>query len=172
MPLHLQFKQFNLLRNNNIDTIFHHSYPSGNVYQGQWKNGVRHGDGTMKWIQLCQQYSGQWVNGIQVRPAIILLGGPSLLFSICIHPKTWTSSLQHGYGIHTWFLRRVPDSQYPSRNKYKGQFDQGLRHGQGTFYYASGAVYSGSWKHNRKHGQVRSTVYTSNTMKAILCKTT
>jgi len=42
------------------------SYPSGNVYEGQWRNNVRHGEGTMRWVQLDQQYSGQWLNGIQV----------------------------------------------------------------------------------------------------------
>ncbi|XP_058261862.1 radial spoke head 10 homolog B isoform X3 [Hemibagrus wyckioides] len=99
-------------------------YPSGDTYEGQWKNSVRHGEGTMKWIQMGQQYSGQWVNGVQ-----------------------------HGHGVHTWFLRRVPSSQYPTRNEYKGEFAQGLRHGQGTFVYASGAVYTGSWKEDKKHGR-------------------
>ncbi|XP_026771523.3 radial spoke head 10 homolog B isoform X2 [Pangasianodon hypophthalmus] len=99
-------------------------YPSGDTYEGQWKNSVRHGEGTMKWIHLGQQYSGQWLNGVQ-----------------------------HGYGIHTWFVRRVSGSQYPLRNEYEGEFAQGLRHGQGTFFYASGAVYSGCWKDNKKHGQ-------------------
>ncbi|XP_072523856.1 radial spoke head 10 homolog B [Salminus brasiliensis] len=99
-------------------------YPSGNIYQGQWRNDVRHGEGTMRWVQLGQQYSGQWVAGIQ-----------------------------HGQGTHTWFLKRGPGSQYPLRNEYKGELVQGLRHGHGTFSYASGAVYSGGWKHNKKHGQ-------------------
>ncbi|KAI4880512.1 hypothetical protein NFI96_012347 [Prochilodus magdalenae] len=100
-------------------------YPSGCMYQGQWKDNMQHGEGTMRWFQLGQQFTGHWVNGIQ----------------------------QHGQGTYTWFLRRVLGSQYPLRNEYKGEFVQGLRHGQGTFFYASGAVYSGEWKHNQKHGQ-------------------
>ncbi|RXN04557.1 radial spoke head 10 -like protein [Labeo rohita] len=100
-------------------------YPSGNVYEGQWKNNVRHGEGTMRWIQLNQQYCGQWVNGIQ-----------------------------DGKGTHTWFRKRVPYSQYPRMNEYTGEFAQGMRHGQGQFFYASGAVYCGEWKHDKKHGQV------------------
>lgn len=39
-------------------------------------------------------------------------------------------------------------------NEYTGEFVQGMRHGQGQFLYASGAVYSGEWKHDKKHGQV------------------
>ncbi|XP_062382547.1 radial spoke head 10 homolog B isoform X1 [Sardina pilchardus] len=99
-------------------------YPSGNLYEGQWKNNIRHGQGLMRWLQLGQQYNGSWENGIQ-----------------------------HGEGTHTWYLRRVPGTQYPLRNEYTGGFVQGLRHGHGTFYYASGAVYKGEWKSNKKHGQ-------------------
>lgn len=66
-----------------------------------------------------------------------------------------SSVFQHGQGTHTWFLRRVTGSQYPLRNEYTGDFVQGLRHGQGSFYYASGALYKGEWKDNKKHGQVK-----------------
>ena len=61
---------------------------------------------------------------------------------------------QHGQGTHTWFLKRVHGSQYPLRNEYRGQFVQGLRQGEGSFYYASGALYQGQWKGNKNHGQV------------------
>lgn len=57
--LHFHIKTIDML-------LFHSSYPSGDTYEGQWKNSVRHGEGTMKWIQLSQQYSGQWQNGVQV----------------------------------------------------------------------------------------------------------
>ncbi|XP_031691132.1 radial spoke head 10 homolog B isoform X8 [Oncorhynchus kisutch] len=112
------------LVNNNREGWGVRCYPSGNLYEGQWRNNVRHGEGRMRWLQLGQQYSGIWENGVQ-----------------------------HGQGTHTWFLRRVTGSQYPLRNEYTGDFVQGLRHGQGSFYYASGALYKGEWKDNRKHGQ-------------------
>ncbi|MBN3303909.1 R10B1 protein, partial [Amia calva] len=99
-------------------------FSSGNLYVGQWKNGARHGEGRMQWLSYRQQYNGQWENGIQ-----------------------------HGQGTHTWFLKRVPGSQYPLRNEYVGAFVQGLRHGHGKFYYASGALYDGEWQCNKKHGQ-------------------
>ncbi|KAJ8413699.1 hypothetical protein AAFF_G00082060 [Aldrovandia affinis] len=107
-----------------ITSIIVENYPSGNVYEGQWKNNARHGDGRMKWNKLGQQYSGQWENG-----------------------------LQHGQGTHTWFLKRILGSQYPLRNEYVGEFVQGLRQGRGKFYYASGALYDGEWQGNKKHGQ-------------------
>ena len=38
---------------------------------------------------------------------------------------------------------------------YDGELKNGLRHGQGVFYYANGAKYEGMWKDNMKHGKVR-----------------
>lgn len=62
--------------------------------------------------------------------------------------------LQNGFGTHTWFLKRIPNSQYPLRNEYVGQFVDGRRHGHGKLYYASGATYEGEWVCDRKHGMV------------------
>lgn len=35
-----------------------------------------------------------------------------------------------------------------------GDFVNGERHGHGTFIYSSGAMYSGEWVCNKKHGKV------------------
>uniref|UniRef100_A0A8D0G8U8 Radial spoke head 10 homolog B n=1 Tax=Sphenodon punctatus TaxID=8508 RepID=A0A8D0G8U8_SPHPU len=101
-------------------------YKSGNMYEGQWEKNVRQGEGRMRWLTTNQEYTGQWVNGIQ-----------------------------HGYGTHTWFLKRIPGSQYPLRNEYLGDFINGDRHGHGKFFYASGALYDGEWVWNKKHGMGR-----------------
>ncbi|XP_043379986.1 radial spoke head 10 homolog B isoform X17 [Chelonia mydas] len=98
-------------------------YKSGNIYEGQWEENMRQGEGRMRWLTTNQEYTGQWVNGIQ-----------------------------HGYGTHTWFLKRIPGSQYPLRNEYVGDFVNGDRHGRGRFFYASGAMYDGEWVCNKKHG--------------------
>lgn len=48
-------------------------------------------------------------------------------------------SLQHGYG--TYVLAKG--------GKYEGEWDQGVRHGTGTYYYPDGArIYRGEWKQN------------------------
>ncbi|XP_077991620.1 radial spoke head 10 homolog B-like [Glandiceps talaboti] len=99
-------------------------YRSGNVYEGEWANNNRQGQGTMRWIDLDQAYTGQWENGIQ-----------------------------HGHGEHTWYLKRVPGSQYPLRNQYVGDFVRGMRHGVGSFYFANGAKYEGEWDSNLKQGR-------------------
>lgn len=71
--------------------------------------------------------SDRWINGI------ILL----------------SSSRQEGQGTHIWVLRQVEESQCFLSNQYTGSFVQGLRHGRGTFYHASGAIYEGEWRNNK-----------------------
>ncbi|XP_031521735.1 radial spoke head 10 homolog B2 [Papio anubis] len=89
---------------------------------------MRHGEGRMRWLTANEEYTGRWERG-----------------------------LQNGFGTHTWFLKRIPSSQYPLRNEYIGEFVNGHRHGRGKFYYASGAVYDGEWVSNKKHGTGRLT---------------
>ncbi|XP_021018835.1 radial spoke head 10 homolog B2 isoform X2 [Mus caroli] len=103
-------------------------YKSGNIYEGQWENNMRHGEGRMRWLTTNEEYTGHWEKGIQ-----------------------------NGFGTHTWFLKRIPNSQYPLRNEYIGAFVNGFRHGQGKFYYASGAMYEGEWASNKKQGRGRMT---------------
>ncbi|CAI9535513.1 unnamed protein product, partial [Staurois parvus] len=77
----------------------------------------------MRWIISNEEYIGQWENGIQ-----------------------------NGHGTHTWFLKRVPGSQYSLRNEYVGNFVNGQRQGHGQYFYANGAMYDGEWQNNNKHG--------------------
>ncbi|CAF3897884.1 unnamed protein product [Adineta steineri] len=99
-------------------------YASGNLYEGMWVNGKRHGYGVFSWSNGNGEYIGQWENGIQ-----------------------------QGHGIHIWYIIRAEESQYALRNYYEGNFLNGRRHGQGTFYYSSGTKYIGEWKSDQKHGK-------------------
>lgn len=99
-------------------------YRSGNVYEGEWANNNRHGQGVMRWVDLNQTYNGQWENGVQ-----------------------------NGHGEHTWYLRRLPNSQYPMRNQYIGDLLYGKRHGYGVMLYANGAKYEGDWLDDKKSGR-------------------
>lgn len=50
-------------------------YASGNLYEGMWVNGKRHGYGIFSWSNGNGEYMGQWVDGVQV--------GWSLFFLFC-----------------------------------------------------------------------------------------
>ncbi|KAM4820781.1 radial spoke head 10 homolog B [Thomomys bottae] len=104
-------------------------YKSGNIYEGQWDDNLRHGEGRMRWLTTNEEYMGHWDRGVQ-----------------------------NGFGKYTWFQKRIPCSQYTMRNEYIGEFLDGCRHGQGKFFYASGAVFEGEWICNKKHGPGRLTL--------------
>ena len=114
--------------NNNRQGTGKMVYESGNTYDGEWFENKRHGDGIMSWVGRGETYSGSWENG-----------------------------LQNGHGEYTWFLKRFQGSQYPARNRYVGDWFDGKRQGQGTYFYASGAVYEGTWAFDLKEGQGRYT---------------
>ncbi|KAF7204739.1 radial spoke head 10 homolog B isoform X2 [Nothobranchius furzeri] len=99
-------------------------YRSGDTYSGGWKNNMRHGEGTMIWVNLGQRYVGKWEHGVQ-----------------------------HGLGKHIWILKNSSGTRYFQSPHYIGNFFKGQRHGQGSFYYAGGAIYKGGWRNNMKHGQ-------------------
>lgn len=40
-------------------------YSTGNIYEGEWRNGVRHGQGTMHWTHAHERYEGEWSHGLQ-----------------------------------------------------------------------------------------------------------
>ena len=48
--------------------FFHPSYKSGNIYEGQWEDNMRHGEGRMRWLTTNEEYTGRWERGVQVRP--------------------------------------------------------------------------------------------------------
>jgi hypothetical protein len=35
-------------------------YKSGNVYDGEWVENKKHGQGTMKWLTRQEEYTGEW----------------------------------------------------------------------------------------------------------------
>lgn len=104
----------------------------------------------MRWFRLGQQYVGQWQDGVQVRKQTEREYNP-LIGSVT---ESVFVSYKHGRGTHVWMLRKMELYQYCQNNQYTGEFVQGQRHGQGTFYYVGGAMYEGGWRYNKKHGQV------------------
>lgn len=87
------------------------TYPSGNVYTGEWRYNLKHGAGEMIWKDRGESYDGEWSHG---RP--------------------------NGYGVHIWRVKAVKYHQFPMFNLYRGGFKEGKRHGEGTFFYARYAV--------------------------------
>jgi hypothetical protein len=55
----------------------------------------------------------------------------------------WDNGNLNGYGIYT----------HASRNKYVGNFQDGLKHGKGKYLYVDGGTYAGDWLNDKQNGQ-------------------
>jgi hypothetical protein len=98
-------------------------YPSGNHFEGEWRNDQKNGYGIMIWRDLDEVYTG-----------------------------TWLDDKPHGYGEHIWGDSSAKTIKKQNCNMYRGHYDDGKRHGFGTFFYMNGSQYSGQWKNDVKDG--------------------
>uniref|UniRef100_A0A3B3D5Z0 MORN repeat containing 3 n=1 Tax=Oryzias melastigma TaxID=30732 RepID=A0A3B3D5Z0_ORYME len=95
--------------------MFLNSYPSGNTYSGEWKCNSRHGEGTMKWLKLGQQYVGSWHEGLQVRQTDLLL----VIFCRYYHGD-FLHGQRHGYGVFYYAGGAIYEGEWKN-NKKNGQ---------------------------------------------------
>eukprot|EP01100_Stratorugosa_tubuloviscum_P014664 TRINITY_DN798_c1_g2_i1.p1 TRINITY_DN798_c1_g2~~TRINITY_DN798_c1_g2_i1.p1 ORF type:complete len:287 (-),score=138.21 TRINITY_DN798_c1_g2_i1:100-960(-) len=127
------------------------------IYEGETKNGMKHGVGTLSWDD-GDQYIGEFENDEKVRGTFNWKGGDQ-------YAGDWKHSLMHGRGIYTYRNGRRYEGEWvggykegkgiftwPNGDKYDGEFHRDQCHGEGTQEYADGRVYRGQWAHNKKQG--------------------
>jgi len=151
-----------------------YTWPSGAKHVGNWKDGIRNGQGTYTWLGAKyvgqwkddkyngqgthtwpsgQEYVGQFKNGIRN-------GQGTMTFEDGReYVGNWSGGVMTGQGTHTWpsghkyvgqWSKNVRTGEgthtWPSGEKYVGQWSNGVRTGQGTMTYADGRKYVGQWK--------------------------
>ena len=110
-----------------IDTV---TYPDGEKYVGEWKDGLWHGRGTVTRTDGEKKYVGEFKDG-----------------------------LPNGHGTHTDFYGNeyvaefkdgIPTGQgtitYFEGSKYVGELKNGQLHGKGTFTFPDGYSLEGVWE--------------------------
>lgn len=111
-------------------------YPNNDSFEGSFKRGARHGDGTY-YHHDGSRYEGQFQEG--------MMEGTGKYFNSDneVFEGEWHNSQRHGHGSFT----------YHDGTIYDGKWQADLRHGQGLMRYADGGVFSGAWANDRRHGQ-------------------
>ena len=107
------------------------------IYEGWWKNGKKHGHGTLTWLARSYKYIGEFrhdaANGVGV--AISGSEGENYI-------GDFRNDLYDGQGT----------SFYENGDWYIGQWKEGRKHGEGALTSSNGDKYVGTWKEGLKHG--------------------
>jgi hypothetical protein len=109
-------------------------YYSTQKYVGEFKDGKRHGQGTL-YLPLDRTPRGTWRNDEIVQGTATLSDGTR-------YTGTWAFGYRQGKGELT----------YPDGRKYVGEFHGGSKHGQGTMIYPDGRVYTGEFREGKRTG--------------------
>jgi hypothetical protein len=111
------------------------TYPSGNKYVGNFKDGERNGYGTFTWND-GDKYVGNFKDGLSN-------GYGTYTFSYGDkYVGNFKDDSFNGYGTYT----------FSNGLKYVGNFKDGERNGYGTFTYSSGNKYVGNFKDDSFNG--------------------
>ena len=110
-------------------------YSTGHKYTGQFKDGVRHGEGVML-LPGGRKLVGVWVEN-EIREGTFTGSDGS------IYEGHWEFRERNGQGTLT----------FPDGRKYVGDFKSDQRHGQGTMTWPDGRVYAGDFEHGVRTGQ-------------------
>merc|ERR1711988_1125477 len=112
----------------------HATYPNGDEYEGEYKDGMRHGQGTYKWAKMETDQEGVSKQALDDE-------GKKVFQSE--YTGQYDSNLKDGEGTFN----------YPDGSKYQGNWRHDKRHGDGVYWYPNGDIYSGEWRFGTKHGR-------------------
>nr|BCL66210.1 1-phosphatidylinositol-4-phosphate 5-kinase [Volvox reticuliferus] len=136
-----------------------YTWQDGSMYDGSWKDGVRHGIGKYTWASGAT-YHGEWRDGCM--SGVGTWESPD---GLSRYQGGWLRDSKHGLGRQVYGSGDVYEGLWkqgapggPGRyvywdgNEYDGEWRGGRMHGQGTFVWRSGERYDGEWKDGRMDG--------------------
>lgn len=121
----------------------------GDVYEGEFNNGVMNGKGVYHWCN-GNWYDGQWVFGMMSGEGTLVEKDGTTYSGMMSHNKP------HGQGTKFW-----KSGQYVGCS-YKGSFVSGQLQGEGHFSWPNGDVYTGDWHDGRRAGRGRMEYHASD----------
>lgn len=136
-------------------------YANGDVYDGDFFEGKKHGTGQYIFKKLGKSEVDKIVEKLWIaKPATESTDAFTLRCAkeVQIGRSIVEGILEQGFYpvYHGEYVRGQRVGQGVMKNKdasvYKGDWKDNKRHGQGIFYYLNGDVYSGQWAEGVKHG--------------------
>ncbi|XP_053401021.1 MORN repeat-containing protein 1-like isoform X3 [Mercenaria mercenaria] len=119
---------------------------TGCKYQGQFKKGELHGKGRMIWPD-GSIYEGQWVNNKRQG-----FGMMKSATENCLYKGAYHDNKRQGRGMMIYPLSCLKKLQSKG-DKYEGDWEMDMRHGDGDMRYMDGTVYEGQFEDDIFNGE-------------------
>ncbi|KRX05012.1 hypothetical protein PPERSA_06646 [Pseudocohnilembus persalinus] len=120
-------------------------YPNGEIYEGEFVNGVRQGYGVYEYPAPGEEipgdkYEGEYYNNKKQGIGKMTYGAKNENYY-----GEWKNGKRHGEGLYT----------YNNKDVYSGQWQNGRKHGNGTYLFAKTQMrFKGEWHENNLiHGE-------------------
>lgn len=114
-------------------------YTNGQVYEGEWKNGVRSGQGRCTWPD-GGYYDGEWANDKWNGQGTNYIGGSK---DVSFYVGGFVDGERDGHGIYTW----------PSGDSVETEWVNGVKNGKGTYTWSGGTVATGEYVDDEWDGE-------------------
>ena len=124
------------------DGLFHgqgtYIYANGTRYDGDFEYDMKQGRGVMRFAN-GDRYTGEFRNDM-------MHGKGSLVYANRNkYVGEMRNGVRHGKGVLT----------FPNGDRYEGEYQDDLRHGQGTYLFHDGSKYIGEFARGKRHGKGR-----------------
>ena len=116
-------------------TVLQGSYGQA-VYEGEYREGKMHGNGTFIWSKGSRRYKGEFREGMRHGTGSYWVGNKLR------YQGQWRNGKWNGFGKY-WG---------PSGDRYKGEFRNGTFHGTGTYWDPGGGQYPGEYHNGKRKG--------------------
>lgn len=120
-------------------------WPDNSKYQGDFKQDIIHGYGTFEWDN-GYSYVGYFSNGLFDGEGKLQGNNGS------VYEGEFKMGKYEGSGCFTW-NKMEDDSGNKHSTRYRGQYHDGKRHGNGTYWFDEQRIYDGEWMEGNPHGK-------------------
>ncbi|KAJ3023370.1 hypothetical protein HKX48_003481 [Thoreauomyces humboldtii] len=161
-----KLKELKALRNGLRATVY---MTNGDRYIGEWKEGMKDGNGTYHYAGTGAVYQGEWSQdlrsgyGTYSVPTTTITDPHTARSSTKPHTSSNSGtprsallpslpSLKQHAATPSQGSRRSTNDNQALRKVYAGSWQYDLRHGRGTCFYDDGSVYDGMWENDVRQG--------------------
>ena len=131
------------------------TYPNGDVYEGELRDGLRCGRGRMIYAS-GDVYVGMWKDDLRDGAGTTTYAGGD------VYQGEYRADKRHGRGKYIFTNGNVYEGDYCDNKRqgfgvfryangevYEGEFENGKRCGRGKYIFANGEVREGNWRDNK-----------------------